>query len=61
MNEPPPMPTPAVKLVPPNQSPEAMKKALELADAICAELAAWEVETTFDEVMAARRGRTWLQ
>ncbi len=60
MHEPPPVPTSSVKLVPPDRSLEAMKKALALADAICAELAAWEVETTFDEVMAARRGRTWL-
>jgi len=47
-------------LVPPNRSPEAVKQANELAESVCAELAGWEETTTFDELMAERRGRAWL-
>ena len=53
-------PMPAVRLAAPDGNPEARQKALELANIVCAELAAWETKTTLDEVMAERRGRTWL-
>ena len=50
----------AVRLAPPNRTLAAQQQALSQANDVCAELAAWETESTFDAVMAARRGRTWL-
>ncbi len=47
-------------LVPPDCSPAAVQQAQELAESVCAELADWEETTTFDELMAERRGRAWL-
>ena len=48
-----------VRIVPPLQDAESLARAWALADAVCAELADLETETTFDEFMASRRGRMW--
>ena len=55
-----PVALPAVRLAPPNRTRAAQQQALSQANDVCAELAAWEAESTFDALMAARRGRTWL-
>ena len=55
-----PVALPAVRLAPPNRTLAAQQQALSQANDVCAELAAWEAESTFDAVMATRRGRTWL-
>ena len=48
-----------VRIVPPPQDAESLAQARVLADAVCADLADLENETTFDEFMASRRGRMW--
>jgi DNA mismatch repair protein MutH len=48
-----------VRMVPPKEDAESLAQAQALADAVCAELADLEAETTLDEFMAQRRGRTW--
>ena len=49
-----------VQVVPPPDDAESLAEAEELAQAVCAELADLESETTFDEYLESRRGRTWL-
>jgi hypothetical protein len=49
-----------VNLIPPRQDKESQAQARVLADVVRTELADLESETTFDEFMASRRGRTWL-
>ena len=49
-----------VVAVEPDRSLQAIEKARQLADAICADLADWDTSDSLDAVMAARRGRTWL-
>jgi excisionase family DNA binding protein len=51
---------PGVQIVPPPQDAESLVKAQALADAVCDELSELESETTLDDYMASRRGRTWL-
>ena len=48
----------AVWIEQPDESPEAIKRGEAMAAAIRAELAQLEEETTFDEYLANRRGRT---
>jgi len=51
---------PAVRLAPPRRDPEALARAVALAETVRLELAGLEENATLDEVMAARRGRAWL-
>ena len=56
----PPVALPTLRLAPPNRTLAAQQQAFSQANAVCMELAAWETESTFEALMAARRGRTWL-
>jgi excisionase family DNA binding protein len=49
-----------VQIVPPPDDAESLAEAEELAQAVCAELADLESETTLDEYLDSRRGRAWL-
>ncbi|MFN8486200.1 MAG: MerR family DNA-binding transcriptional regulator [Caldilineaceae bacterium] len=48
-----------VRLALPNRDEAALTQAFELAAAVRTELAACDSMPTFDEFMAARRGRVW--
>ena len=48
-----------VRIIPPPEDDETWAEARELAEAVCAELAGLETETTLDEYLESRRGRTW--
>lgn len=50
----------AVGLARPRADAESLRQAEALADAVRAELAGLEEESTFDDLMASRRGRRWL-
>jgi excisionase family DNA binding protein len=49
-----------VRIVPPLEDDESLAEAQELANAVCSELSGLESETTLDEYLESRRGRTWL-
>lgn len=49
-----------VRLAPPRADAESLRQAEALADAVRAELADLEEESTLDDLMASRRGRQWL-
>jgi hypothetical protein len=51
---------PGVQIVPPSHDAESLAEARALADVVCTELSDVELETTLDDYMASRRGRTWL-
>lgn len=48
-----------VRLEPPRRDAEALARAVALAEAVRNELAGLEEVTTFDDLLATRRGRTW--
>lgn len=48
-----------VRLVPPRVDAESQRQAKALAEAVRAELAGLEEETSLDALMASRRGRAW--
>jgi hypothetical protein len=48
-----------VQIVPPIEDAESLAQARALADAVCAELAELESESTLDEYLESQRGRTW--
>lgn len=52
-------PAPAARLVPPQTDVESVRQAEALAEAVRAELSGLEAESSLDEFMAGRRGRTW--
>jgi DNA-binding transcriptional MerR regulator len=52
-------PATGVRLAAPRQDPDSIAQAQVLAEAVLAELAQLEMETNFEQFMAAGRGRSW--